>query len=241
MKFFFLTGFALMLASCGAVKDYKYYKQGQALNLSKKGLEEIPDYVFKDTSLRVLKLYGNSIDSIPDAIGQLVNLEKLYIGKNDLIFISDSIRKLPKLRFLSAQYNKLEYLPDAITACTELEELILNQNRILVLPDSIGRLKKLENLQLNFNRLDSLPESIGDCEDLSYLSLNSNFLTRLPESMGKLKRLRDFKLVNAGPLLDVPESFCDLRNLEVLEVDPTVALPPCLLVLQTTRLRILVH
>ena len=67
MKFLFLIVFGLLLASCGAVKDYKYYKEGQALNLSRKGLEEIPDYVLKDTSLRVLKLYGNSIDSIPDS------------------------------------------------------------------------------------------------------------------------------------------------------------------------------
>ncbi len=241
MKLFFLICFGLLVASCGAVKDYKYYKEGQALNLSRKGLEEIPAYVLKDTSLRVLKLYGNSIDSIPDAISGLINLEKLYIGKNDLVFISDSIRNLTKLRFLSAQYNELEHLPDGITLCIELEELILNQNRLSVLPDSLGKLKNLENLQLNFNRLDALPESIGDCGDLRYLSLNRNFLTSLPQSMGRLTRMRDLKLVNAGPLLDVPESFCDLRNLEVLEVDRTVALPPCLLVLQTTRLRILVH
>lgn len=241
MKLFFVICFGLILVSCGSIKDYKYYKEGQALNLSRKGLEEIPDYVLKDTSLRVLKLYGNSIDSIPDAIAGLINLEKLYIGKNDLIFISDSIRKLTKLRFFSAQYNELEGLPDALIDCEDLEELILNQNRISLLPDSIGKLKKLENLQLNFNRLDSLPASIGDCEDLRYLSLNRNFLTRLPTSMGRLTRLRDLKLVNAGPLLDVPESFCNLRNLEVLEVDRSVALPPCLLVLQTTRLKILVH
>jgi Leucine-rich repeat (LRR) protein len=241
MKFFFVLCFGTLLVSCGAVKDYKYYKEGQALNLSRKGLEEIPDYVLKDTSLRVLKLYGNSIDSIPDAIGGLINLEKLYIGKNAIVYISDSIQKLTKLRFFSAQYNDIEQLPDAILHCENLEELILNQNKISSLPDSIGRLKKLQNLQLNFNRLDSLPESIGDCEDLRYLSLNRNFLQRLPESMGKLNRMRDLKLVNAGPLLDVPESFCGLRYLEVLEVDQTVALPPCLLVLQTTRLRILVR
>lgn len=209
--------------------------------MSRKGLNEFPDHILTDTTIRVLKLYGNEIDSIPKGIEGMKNLEKLYIGKNNLVYISPEISNLEHLKMLSAQYNELETLPDQLTNCQELEDLILNQNRLTRLPDSLGNLKKLENLQLDFNQLDSLPESIGECINLRYFSLNRNFLKELPSSMGHLHKLRDLKLVNAGPLLDVPEELCNLRNLEVLEVDRTIALPQCLLVLQTTRLRIIVH
>lgn len=241
MRYIFGTVLFLFLFGCGSIEDYKYFREGQSLNLSRKGLDQIPDYVMEDTTIRVLKLYGNSIDSIPDAIRGMHNLEKLYIGKNDLVYISPEIGNLKKLNFFSAQYNELKELPDSMMNCTSLEQLILNQNQLSRLPDSIGRLKKLENLQLNFNRLDSVPFSIGDCENLRYISLNRNFLEQLPPSMGNLQRLRDLRLINAGPLLDVPEEFCKLRNLDVLEVDRTIALPQCLLVMQATRLRIIVH
>ena len=119
--------------------------------------------------------------------------------------------------------------------------MILNQNRIEYLPDSIGRLKKLEILQLKFNSLKALPESIGECEQLQFVYLNRNNIEQIPNSFGDLRKLRELHLSGAGPLLNVPETMCTLRYLEVLEVDRTIVIPMCLLVLQTNRLNIVIH
>ena len=54
------------------------------LNLSRQNLTEIPEYVYEIKNLKTLKLYGNSLDSISYRIGELENLEELFIGKNNL-------------------------------------------------------------------------------------------------------------------------------------------------------------
>ena len=94
-------------------------------------------------------------------------------------------------------------------------------------------------MQLNYNWLESLPESIGTCENLKFIYLNRNNLHDLPESLGLIKGLKEIYLVGAGQLMSIPENFCDLRNLEILEVDMQCVIPTCLLVRQTNRLIII--
>jgi Leucine-rich repeat (LRR) protein len=120
-----------------------------------------------------------------------------------------------------------------------LKWLQLSQNELHFLPETLGNLKKLENLQLNYNWLDSLPESIGGCEKLKFIYLNRNNLHALPESLGLIKGLKEIYLVGAGQLILIPENFCDLRRLELLEIDMQCVLPTCLLVQQTNRLTII--
>jgi hypothetical protein len=63
-------------------------------------------------------------------------------------------------------------------------------------------------------------------------------LKALPDSLNKLTQLKELYLAGAGALLDIPESLCEIRNLELLEIDAVVAIPACALVLQANRLRI---
>ncbi|MBK6526914.1 MAG: leucine-rich repeat domain-containing protein [Crocinitomicaceae bacterium] len=78
-----------------------FYSSGSALkssrngklDLSKSGLTEIPDYVFKLTELRCTNLHDNKITKFLDGIGNLVNLEKLIVSRNDLTYISPEIGK----------------------------------------------------------------------------------------------------------------------------------------------------
>lgn len=212
---------------------------GTTLNLSRKNLKEIPAYVFERKDLKVLKLYGNFIDSISYRIAELENLEELYIGRNNLKSFPNEIGKLKNLKILSAQYNEIDSLPSEIGQLDSLDQLILNQNELRSLPNEIGQLKKLEMLQLKFNRLDSLPETIGNCENLRFLYLNRNNLKEIPESVGKISQLREIYLSGAGQLVQLPESFCELRLLDILEVDIFTVIPICLLVQQTTRLTII--
>ena len=228
----------LVATSCAKLKDFKHAREGNAIDLSRKGLTEFPEEVFLNKDVKVIRLYGNHIDSIPDRISELVNLEKLYLGKNDLTYIPPSIGELKNLKILSLQYNALDSLPNEISDLVALEQLLLNQNKLLTLPDSIGKLKQLEVLQVKFNQLETLPESIGQCENLAFIYLNRNNLDALPVSMGQLTSLKELYLSGAGPLLQVPEEMCDLRYFELIEIDYTIALPPCMYVLQANRLQI---
>lgn len=239
--FFQFIGIPLLffLSDCARIKDLKHSQEGNALNMSRKGLTSFPDEAFENKELRVLRLYGNHIDSIPDRISELTKLEKLYLGRNDLKYIPPSIGELKNLKVFSAQYNEIESLPDEICNLTSLEQLWVNQNELTSLPDSLGKLTNLEILQAKFNQLDSLPGSIGDCENLKFIHLQRNNLKALPQTLAKLSRLKELYLSGAGPLLDVPEEMCDLRYFELIQIDANTALPACMYVLQANRLEII--
>ncbi|MEN9399823.1 MAG: hypothetical protein RL632_924 [Bacteroidota bacterium] len=228
---------SLVAGSCAVVDSIQY---GSAMtDLSKKGLDSIPASVYQDTTTRVLRLYGNSLDSLSYRIGNLVNLEELYLGRNDLKSLPPEIGNLKKLRILSAQYNEIELLPNEIGQMESLEQLILNQNKLKALPNTICDLKRLQMLQLKYNFLDSLPSSIGGCQALQFLYLNRNNLLALPESLSEISGLKEIYMAGAGQMTDVPEVLCKLRMLEVLEVDQFVQLPMCFIVRQTGRLTII--
>ena len=230
----------LLLLACVFLAE-ELHSQRTVLNLSRRGLKEIPAYVFDQTDLKVLKLYGNDLDSISTRIGELVNLEKLYLGKNNIHSLPMEIGNLKKLRILSVSNNRLDSLPSSLGVMSDLEQLWLDNNQLRTLPTGIGQLKRLQTLQLRYNWMDSLPESIGNCEDLQFVFLNRNNLNALPGTIGNLRRLRELYLSGAGQALEVPQELCKLRNLEVLEIDGNMILPACIFVIQTTRLRIIQH
>ncbi len=217
-------------------------KEGRKINLSKRGLTEIPEWVFlSPESVRVLNLFGNHLTEIDPRIGELKNLEKLYVGRNDLKTLPPEIGRLKKLELLSAQYNEIDTLPPEIGELESLEQLWLTQNELNYLPAELMELKRLSVLKLNFNQLLALPENIGNCERLGFIYLNKNHLTRIPESISKLSHLKEMYLAKAGALLALPESICDLRYMEILEVDRGTVLPTCLLVIRANRLQIIMR
>lgn len=226
------------LSSCGSIAKLDN-PETESLNLSKLGLTEIPEEVYQMKNLRVLRLYGNKIDSISPRIQELTNLEKLYIGKNKITHFPPEIGNLKNLKLLSAQYNDIRFLTSAIGKLDSLEQLILNQNQLTALPVEIGQLKNLKSLQLNYNWISFIPEEIGECRKLEFIYINRNNLTAIPASFENLTQLKELHMVNAGNLVDVPEGLCKLRRLEILEIDQFTAIPTCLLVLQTNRLKIL--
>lgn len=227
-------------SSCGSLSKLDD-TETESLNLNKLGLTEIPEEVYSMKNLKVLRLYGNKIDSISPRIQELTNLEKLYIGKNKLTHFPPEIGQLKNLKLLSAQYNDIRFLTSSIGKLDSLEQLILNQNQLTSLPVEIGGMKNLKSLQLNFNWISFIPEEIGNCRKLEFVYLNRNNLTAIPASFEHLTQLRELHLVNAGSLVDLPEGLCKLRRLELLEIDLLTVVPTCLLVMQTTRLRILQH
>lgn len=237
--FFSFSSIFLMLMGCASFKSIDSEIEGSTVNLSRRDLTEIPSEVFENKSIKVLKLYGNKLESITEEIGQLENLEKLFIGRNNLTSLPDAIGQLKNLKILSAQYNLIDSLPSSLGEMTNLEQIILNQNKLTFLPSTIGELKNLDVLKLNFNSLKNLPEEIGNCENLQFIHLNQNNLRRLPNSLSELRKLRELYISNAGVMLDLPEELCGLRYLEVLQIDQTTLVPNCLLIQRTNRLRII--
>ena len=97
------------------------------------------------------------VGSIPLNVGDLTNLEYLYLGNNNL---EGSI-------------------PGSIGNLTNLHTLDLSGNFLTGnIPSSIGNLNNLYMINLMHNNLEGeIPSTIGSLENLAYLLLNSNQLS----------------------------------------------------------------
>nr|CAH7746246.1 unnamed protein product [Callosobruchus chinensis] len=117
------------------------------------------------TRLRILDLSHNSIESIPDELGNLPNLKELNLSHNFL-------GKKPK------QWNWIQK-----NIVNSLLLLDISHNDLNLVPSSICKFFKLVTLKLDYNNLSCLPDGIGNLRKLKLLSASHNYLTILPGSI----------------------------------------------------------
>lgn len=146
----------------------------------------------------------NRITSLPASIGNLVNLETLFIAN-----------------------NLIEEIPPQIANCVSLTDVeIFNCNKLVKFPTALANMPELVLLNMSYNQnmpgdemargLDALFN--GPSQDkIQILYLTGNNLTTIPESTAKLKKLSlldlaDNKLTSIPPLKDVALVQCYLDN-----------------------------
>jgi len=120
--------------------------------------------------------------SIPPEIGNLTNLQVLYLSENQL---NGSI-------------------PPEIGNLVNLTKLWLYHNQLNgSIPPEIGKLKNLQILYLYNNQLNgSIPAEIGNLTSLKEIHLTWNQLSgSIPPEIGKLKNLQKFYVQN-NPVLN---------------------------------------
>lgn len=120
---------------------------------------------------------GTMTGEIPPQIGQLVNLEHLYLGGNRL---SGSI-------------------PAEICQLTKLKSLELSHNALTgSLPQALGELRALSFFNASNNELSgTIPADLFELPQLSYAWLDNNRLSgTLPTTIGKATHLRSLSLAN---------------------------------------------
>ena len=97
------------------------------LDLSHKGLTDVPEEIAGMKQLRVLDLSFNSITLIPDFVLALPHLRTIAVGHNQLRFLPFSISG-SSVQDLIADHNQIDFiLPSTITG---LRKLIISHNHI---------------------------------------------------------------------------------------------------------------
>ena len=78
-----------------------------------------------------LHLYSNDLESVPESLYDLNNLETLNLSGNKLKVLSSSIGKLSKLKYLNVDYNCFSLIPP-IVGQLPLEQLYVYGKSSLV-------------------------------------------------------------------------------------------------------------
>ncbi|KAL4572597.1 hypothetical protein LXL04_019377 [Taraxacum kok-saghyz] len=182
--------------------QFERWKLTGVIALSNSDIKVIPQEVWKcGSSVRFLDLNCNSIQDIPDAIGELSSLQKLLLNANcieDEFLSWKGLSSLKSLSLLSLNQNLLTNLPSDLGALTTLKELHVANNKLTCLPDEIGLLVHLEVLEANDNRIKTIPSCIGSCSALVEVDFSSNLLVELPETLSNLRNLKALHLHNNG-------------------------------------------
>ena len=148
------------------------------LKLCHKHLHQVPEEIRSMTNLRVLDLGKNAIIVIPAWIGELQNLEELYIDRNHVCSIPPEIARLSNLKILDASRNPILELPDVMGEMSGLQKLILWATGVYSLPPTFVALNEsLKVLDLRSNRLshqeqEALRELLPDVTKLWDQSCN---------------------------------------------------------------------
>lgn len=172
------------------------------LDLGDQELGKIPPKIGQLVNLQQLYLYGNALKQIPPELGQLTNLRKLDLYNNELSSLPPDFTQLKQLVYLDVGENRFRAIPPRLLAMKSLTDLYIYGNRIRKIPDEITQLKSLESLRLG--------------RGLRFFS-GGNSIKSLPDNFGDLQNLRELYLPD-NCLRQLPGSFSRLKKLQWLDL-----------------------
>ena len=183
------------------------------LDLSVRGLTRLPAEIGQLTNLQMLYLQNNQLSEVPAEIGQLTNLRTLYLQNNQLSEVPEEIAQLKNVQALTFGNNQLSELPTWIGQLANLRMLWLYDNPLTEVPEEIGQLTNLNSLALGGNQLSEVPAWIGQLANLQTLFLDRNQLSEVPAEIGKLTNLLTLGLGD-NQLAYVPADIGKLTKLQ---------------------------
>lgn len=176
-------------------------------------------YVFSNNSLVYLRIESkNLINEDLEIISELINLQILSIGGNNLSDLPESFIKLQNLKEISLARNKLKKIPDILFKLKNLEKLYLYKNEIKDIPNEFAELRKLTELTLNDNNIKEIPVSFFKLIELKMLCLDNNIIEKIPSEISNLQKLKSL-ILSHNKLKSIPSSFAHLKKLERLLID----------------------
>jgi len=168
-------------------------KNMRSLKATEKGIRDISG-IGKLINLEEIYLDRNEISTIPSEIGNLIDLDSLYLLNNEIESVPAELGKLDRLTILELTFNNIGSLPVEISGMSNLQKLHLGYNNLQGIPDTIGSLTNLTYIDLDSNQLITLPAEIGMLEELESLYISYNKITSLPQEIANLERIDGLSL-----------------------------------------------
>lgn len=203
--------------------------------------DEVPRELCELKGLRVLNFDYTGVKVIPDAMGNLRNLETLQASGNpfeypfNLLYFRDPMLLVrffcPDTTELNLSGCGLQTVPRSIALLKSLERLDLSDNNIVSLPVELGELKNLTELNLEGNPLE-YPFRQLRCDDfgnartvhflntdIQELNLSQAALVDIPPLL--LRHTQHLQALNlaSNRIKMLPDEFSELKMLTNLTLD----------------------
>ncbi|KAL6521797.1 Receptor protein-tyrosine kinase cepr2 [Orobanche gracilis] len=184
----------------------------------------VPD-LSRLTQLEIFDLSGNYFTGpFPGWIGNLTGLVSLGLGDNDYDEgeIPESIGNLKNLNLLYLAGSNLRgQIPESIYGLRKLGLLDMCKNKISgEISESIGKLRILFKIELYQNNLTGeIPDGLADLAFLEEIDISANQMSgKIPQRMGNLKKLTVFQVFKNNFSGEIPAGFGDMHNLIAFSV-----------------------
>ena len=155
--------------------------------------DNVIDDSLKKENITSLSFYRLGLESLPEKIGQLKNLESLDLRNNKLTVLPAEIGQLNKLKSLDLSNNEFTHLLQELEQLKNLDSLKISSNELAEFPKEILQLDNLKTLDLSLNPLSEIPSGISKLKKLKTLSLSGNYS-------------------NHGAYIDLPPEIFTLKN-----------------------------
>jgi Leucine-rich repeat (LRR) protein len=127
----------------------------QHVRLHGNGLLFLPNAVYQIIGLKELEVSWNRLSSLNASIGNLISLERLDLSFNSIVYIPSELSKCTSLTYLNVSDNKIKRIPAALRFCRSLQDLHLEYNMLMTIPNFLETMPSLQNLKHHGNLCSS--------------------------------------------------------------------------------------
>ena len=145
------------MSSSPQVPDKFTMKTSQSLNLSSKGITELPLEAVEnalEAKVQGVDLSKNQLKLFPENLERIIELlYEINIASNKIPAIPSFLCRGELLQFLDFSNNKLSDLPSGVRQLKHLREIILSRNEFSSIPDCLYSCAKLETILISDNKV----------------------------------------------------------------------------------------
>ncbi|MBO3269987.1 COR domain-containing protein [Hymenobacter defluvii] len=182
--------------------------------------KELVDHIqiAKDNSVKSLDLSGKGLLEIPAEIGMLTEVTYLDLSNNSLTYLPKEIGYLEKLSELNIKDNELKSLPEEFGCLFSLELIHMNGNNFDEFPNCVYNMKKLKHICIAGNNISEISDEIENLIRLNDIQLYQNNFTSFPLSLTKLYNIKSIGL-GRNKIKEIPIEVTNMNSLTELKLD----------------------
>lgn len=153
-------------------------------------LKDLPKSISELRCLKRLDVAGSGLIRLRDELAYCTELVSISANACKIKTLPEQVGNLINLRHFNLGYNKIEKVPISFAELTSLKEVELGSNEIQSLPREITKMKHVGRISLEFNRFKEFPKEILELDNLYSVWLHNNNFKEIPLELAKMPKIK---------------------------------------------------